>query len=261
MKTLRVGLIAMVVCATLAAPVAAFFNDRENAVEPIGVDVYVSAGGVLKNPVGHCQVEPCGVFETLPSAALFSVVGIPLGLTWGEWQNADGTSRVRCLDDGSTEVRVRLRGLIPGGVYSLFYRTFGPDSRNPLCPTEERSLVVADVCNGRDCPTAPDSLAIAGPRGRALFRGRVDGTCLLDATQVFLDVVYHFDGNTWGALPNHLEFLTQVQPCQGSTDCESGDECVENVCQPPNCTADNSCRICHGSFGRDAMRQAAVVQK
>ena len=172
------------------------------------------------------------------------------------------TSRVRCAGDGSTLVRLRLRGLIPGGVYSIFYRTFGPDSPNALCPNEERSVLVPDARPPQTCPPPqPDSRLVADADGKASFLGRVTCLCLLDAATVLLDVIYHANGQTYGALPNQLEFQTQIRPCPTGSGCQLGEECVGGVCQLPNCAASATCRTCFSSFGRDAMRQAVVIQK
>ena len=40
----------------------------------------------------------------------------------------------------STHLRIRLSGLVTGGVYSAFYGTIGPDSEHPLCPGVEQTL-------------------------------------------------------------------------------------------------------------------------
>ena len=237
--------------------------DREDDVDAVRTDVYVLVGGRLANPVGFCTEEPCGIGQTSPNESLFNINGTQLGFTWGQFQAVDASSRVSCRRDGTTEVRVRLTGLIPNGVYSIFYRTFGPDSVNPFCPNEERSRVVPNLCHGPGCGgVAPDSRIVADENGNASFVGRVDG-CLLDATTVLLDVIYHSNGVTYGQLPNALEFQTQLRPCQASASCDAGDICLDNVCQPSSCGADPpiGCRVCISSFGRDAMRQAVIVQK
>src|SRR5262249_9612676 len=102
--------------------------------------------------------------------------------------------------------------------------------------------------------------------GSARYIGSVTGKCLLDATQVFLEVTFHFDGITYGQLPNRLEFQTQLNPCATDADCTSGDICLPtgagNACQPASCPAiPSTCRICSSSFGIDAFRQLEITQK
>src|SRR5262249_3406166 len=86
--------------------------------------------------------------------------GTLLGLTWGQWQAATGTSIARCNNDGSTSLSITLDGLIPHGVYSVFYRSFTPDAVNPYCPDSERGQVVANRVN-RALGGVPDSRVIA----------------------------------------------------------------------------------------------------
>ena len=236
--------------------------DHEDEVLPARVDVFVLVGLMLENPIGFCREEPCGAGETSPAEPLFNMSRFPLGLTWGAFQSVSATSRVKCVADGSTVIRLRLRGLIPDGMYSIFYRTFAPDSLNPFCRNEERSVLVPDARPPQTCPpAAPDSQVIADAEGKASFRGRVPCQCLLDAGTVLIDVIYHFDGQTYGALPNRLEFESRIPPCSDDDNCRLDEECVEGNCQLLNCAANGTCRTCSSSFGRDAMRQAAIIQQ
>jgi hypothetical protein len=193
--------------------------DRQDSVQVFNRDVFVIVGSTLRNPDA----------TTADSAPLFNVAGVPLALTWGRWKRADSRSTARVEGNGSgavTELRISLRDLVPGGVYSIFYGTLSPDTENPLCPGVERTLPLLSI----DQLQAPDrSSFVADRMGRADFRGVISGRPL-DALQFFYTVVYHFDGQTYGSLPNRGEFLTQ-----GS--------------------------MCRSSFGEDAMRQLVVFQK
>lgn len=204
--------VAMTGPATAAAP------DQADAVQVFGQDVFVIVGSTLRHPDT----------ATLPSDPLFNAAGVSLGVTWGQWSGASATSTVRTSGGRTprTDVRLELSGLLPGGVYSVFWGTLSPDSENPACPGVERTLPLPSV-NAGQLPDA--SSFVAGADGTAAFRGRLDGA-LLNATQVFLTVIYHFDGQTYGSLPNRGEFLTQGA----------------------NCTS---------SFGEDAMRQLLIWQK
>jgi hypothetical protein len=194
-----------------AKPVA----DEADFVEAFRRDVFVVVGSTLRNPDD----------TTDPSAPLFNVSGIGLPQTWGEWQAADATSVVQ-VKGPHTRGEIALTGLVPNGVYSVFYGTIGPDSENPLCPGVERTLAFTST----DRHQSPDAASfVAGADGTAAFSGRVRAD-LLDVDQLFFSIVYHADGQTWGALPNHGEFNTQ------------GDNC-------------------RSSFGDDAMRQMLILQK
>jgi hypothetical protein len=216
-------LVAAAATATLALvawapPASAAPPDQADAVQVYERDVYVIVGSTLRNPDA----------TTDASAPLFNNAGVNLGLTWGAWSAASATSVVR-VSGGSkarTDVRLTLSGLVPGGVYSVFWGTLLPDSENPLCPGVERTLPLPSV----DAGQLPDASSfVAGSDGTAAFRGSLAGN-LLTATQVFFSLIYHFDGQTWGSLPNHGEFNTQGADCRSS-------------------------------FGDDAMRQLLILQK
>lgn len=193
--------------------------DQQDGVQVFNRDVFWLDGVTLRNPDAN----------TPDSARLFSVVGASLDVTWGMWKRASAQSTALALggrNNPRTDLRISLSGLIPGGVYSIFYGTFTPDSENPLCPGVERTLALIST-NRRQMPDA--SSFVADAAGRAEFRGEIIGHPL-DASQFFYTVIYHFDGRTYGALPNRGEFLTQGP-------------------------------MCRSTFGEDAMRQLVVLQK
>jgi hypothetical protein len=166
--------------------------------------------------------------STPPSAPLWNFEGNPLGLTWGQWSSATASSLARTITRHGvdyTDFRITLSGLIPNGVYSLFYRTFGPDSVNPICGAAVDPVVALTArFPDRQAPD-PDSF-VADSSGGAFFHGRVAGR-LLDAQLLDVVVIYHFDGRTYGQVPTRGE--------------------AESNCQP--------------TFGVDAMRQFVIVQK
>ncbi|MCI0395430.1 MAG: hypothetical protein L0332_05435 [Chloroflexi bacterium] len=215
------GLFALVaLLVSRPAGVSADPPDHEDAVQAYNRDVYVIVGSTLRNPTA----------ETSPEAPLFNIAGVSLDLTWGQWQTASAAATAHIIggpNSPRTDARIELSGLVPGGVYSIFYGTIQPDSENPLCPGVERTLGLTAFHADQQLPDA--SSFIADANGQASYHGRVDGN-LLDAYQSFYFVIYHFDGQTYHPLPNRGEFLTQ------------GDNC-------------------RSSFGEDAMRQLVIFQK
>jgi hypothetical protein len=199
-----------------AAPAGAAPPDQADAVETFRRDVFVVVGSTLRNPDA----------TTDSSEPLFNVAGIGLGVTWGEWSAGNAVSVARHAGS-RTDVQLSLTGLVPGGLYSVFWATIGPDSEHPLCQGVERSLPLTAFPASHQGPDP--SAFVAAADGTAAYRGRVDGT-LLDAQQVFLSVIFHADGQSYDPLPNRGEFLTQ------------GDSC-------------------RSSYGHDAMRQFLVLQK
>ena len=99
---------------------------------------------------------------------------------------------------------------MPGGLYSLFYVTLGPDSENALCPGVERGLPLKAFHPSADQPDAASF--VAGADGSASFHARVNGA-LLDAQQLFYEVIWHAYGQSYGDLPNAGESLTQGPNC------------------------------------------------
>jgi hypothetical protein len=253
---------ANVMLLTFAAlPVAA--SAWVNSVSTVanGGDVtYVTPGGF----VGHPNLN------TPADTPLHDISGgASLGVTWGQWQAATATtSKLRCNADGSNDVKVLLSGLIPNGLYSVFYRTFGPDSYNLLCPSEERAELVLTCPNGACKTGVLDSHVVADAKGNASLTGTVLGGCLLSDTQVFLEVIYHFDGHTYGQLPNKGEFQTQLTPCVSDADCPTIAPVCQPIgvglaCEPTTCDPNSGtgCNVYRGTFGEDAYRQVEITQK
>ena len=196
--------------------------DQADAVEVYARDVYYIHGNTLRTPDE----------TTDPAAHLFNVAGVALDVTWGEWSRATAQSEARVARTGrtvTTRARLTMSGLVPNGIYSVFWGTLGPDSEQPLCPRVERTLPL-DSTTGHT-KLAPNAFR-ADARGRADYTGAVDQD-LFAASQVFFTVVWNFSGRTSYPFPNRGELLTQVPP---SSECRS-------------------------SFGEDAMRHLLVLQK
>lgn len=222
MKIIRMLVAAGALVASIIAttPAHASPADTADAVEVYERDVFVIVGSTLRNPTE----------ATDPGATLFNVAGVALDLTWGQWSAAQAASRASVIGGPGgqrTDVRLSLTALVPGGLYSVFWGTLGPDSEQPLCPRVERTLPLDGAGSTSKAP-APNAF-VADAKGAVDFHGRVDGN-LFDATQVFFSVVYHPFGDASYPFPNLGEYKTQ-----GAT--------------------------CRSSFGEDSMRQLLVLQK
>lgn len=139
-------------------------------------------------------------------------------------------------DTPSTQARLQLTGLVPSGVYSVFYGTLGPDSEHPGCPGVERTLPLPRVNDGRRAPDPASFVADSG--GSGVYVGRVEGD-LLAAGQVFFSIVNHFDGMTY--YPFQTEASTSPTtakrpaatptgwtPCATSSSCRSSEPAHRN---------------------------------
>ncbi len=222
MRTLLGALsIVVIVAGPLSDVATAAPADQADGVEVFARDVFWINGLTLRNPTA----------DTPPGAPLFNVAGVNMDVTWGQWSAASAQSSVRVAGGAHhprSDVRLELAGLIPGGHYSVFWGTLGPDSEQPLCPGVERTLPLDAV--KLDAAAADANSFVAGADGTAAYRGAVAND-LFDATQVFFSIVYHLDADqSTYPFPNLGEYRTQG----------------------PNCRS---------SFGEDAMRQLLVLQK
>jgi hypothetical protein len=215
-RLLSIALVVTAIVGLEALPAAAA-DDHADAVEPYERDVYVIVGSTLRNPDS----------ATAWSAPLFNVSGQSLGVSWGKFKNAYATSVMTPIPN-ATRARLTFKRLRPNGVYSVFYGTISPDSENPQCKGVERTLPVRSI----NVDQKPDRASfVAKADGTAAFTGRIPGRPLETALQVWVSLVYHHNGKTYGSLPNAGEYATR------NTD------------------------TCRSSFGDDAMRQLIITQK
>jgi hypothetical protein len=177
---------------------------------------------------------PVSIASTPLSAPLYNLAGDPMKLTWGQFSSATAKSYAWTVTNHGTtytDFVIGMGGLVPSGVYSLFYRTFGPNSNNAFCPNVEPSVALTAAFPQFQKPD-PDSF-IASASGTALFFASVAQN-LLAATQLQISVIYHFNGQTYGPVANYAE-------SQGPVASQGG--------------------LCRSSYGIDAMRQFLIFQK
>ena len=221
------------VCVALAvqAPVAHASTILTPPTKDVGIIPFPGDVYTLNYQGALVPVDPT---STPASAPLYNLAGNALNLTWGQFSSATATSSAwtDTLSGGThTDFLIGIGGLIPNGVYSLFYRTFNPDSNNAFCPNVEPSIALTAVFPQLQKPD-PDSF-IASSSGKALFVGRVAGN-LLAAQNLEISVIYHFNGQTYGPVANQAE-------AQGPVASNNG--------------------LCRSSYGIDAMRQMLIIQK
>ncbi|MDQ3979455.1 MAG: hypothetical protein M3314_07895, partial [Actinomycetota bacterium] len=181
---------AILAIGPLGGVAAAGQPDEADVVRVFTENVNWYAGANLVNPDAR----------TDPNVSLFNHSGLALEvppddpITWGEWSEATATSRVSTIggpDGPRTDVRISMQGLVPNGVYSIFWFTLAPDSENALCPGIERLLPLDAF---KPDALAPDpSSFFSDANGAAAFHGRVGGD-LLAATSLYFVVIYHHEG-------------------------------------------------------------------
>jgi hypothetical protein len=190
-------------------------------IVPFAGDVYTaSANGTL------IPVLPDSAPASTP---LYNLAGNALNVTWGQWSSATAKSLASTFTLRGvtyTGLLIGMNGLVPNGVYSLFYQTFGPNSANPVCGAVDLDpLVALTAAFPRLQRPDPDSF-VASSSGKGLFLASVPGN-LLAAQILEIVLIYHFDGHTYGPVPNAGE---------------AGNDCTS-------------------SYGIDAMRQMIIIQK
>jgi hypothetical protein len=174
----------------------ALMSLSSTATEVFSGDVYVQRRGSLRHPGA----------QTSADEQLFNASGDPVGLTWGRLRSAFAKPFTHCVGRHHTDVRLELDGLVPGGRYSLYYATFGPDSHDPQCLEEDRALALP--CAPGRCPSDIDTTSVvADEKGQALFEGQVTG-CLLDASRLVYLVAY--------------EMLPKSHPAKMAAGCRRG---------------------------------------
>lgn len=215
----------------LQAPVAGASISFTTPTLNIGIIPFPGDVYVLNYQGALIPVDPT---STPASAQLYNLAGNALNLTWGQFSSATAKSYVWTDTINGvthTDFAIAMSGLVPNGVYSIFYRTFGPDSNNSLCPNVEPSLALTSAFPQLQKPDS--SSFIASDSGKALFIGRLDGN-VAAATQLQESVIYHLNGQTYGPVANEAESLGPVAS-------EGG--------------------LCRSSYGIDAMRQFLIIQK
>ena len=223
------------VLASLALTVQASVAGASSSLPSLTPDVgIVPFHGDVFQASSNGTLIPVDPSSTPASAPLYNLGGQSLNLTWGQFSSATAKSYAWTVTQHGTthtDFLIAMSGLVPNGVYSLFYRTFGPDSNNALCPNVEPQVALTAAFPQLQKPD-PDSF-IANSSGKALFLASV-AQDLLAAQQLQVDAIYHFDGETYGPVANYGE-------SQGPVASNGG--------------------LCRSSYGIDAMRQFLIIQK
>src|SRR5215469_6688196 len=149
------------------APAAGASTNRTTATPDIGIIPFAGDVFTIGSNGSLIPVDPS---FTPASAPLFNLAGSPLNLTWGQWSSATANSSAWTVSRHGTtytDFVIVMSGLVPDGVYSLFYRTFGPDSNNAFCPDVEPQAALTAARPRLQKPDA-DSF-IASSSGKALF--------------------------------------------------------------------------------------------
>ncbi len=140
-------------------------------------------------------VSPAGT-----KASLLPIQDIPLGLpalsmpnepiTWGEWKKATGRSKIVCYDDGTSFVDLKMHGLIPNGLYTIWMNVGLDMDGNG----------VFESLAGRAWGGMPNAF-VPDINGNGSFQRILPYCPKEDPSALLVNVVYHSDGITTGASP------------------------------------------------------------
>ncbi len=166
------------------------------------LDFMSTTDGMLDSPDDLLwDAEPCDPDHPEVLQPVFAPDGHQL--TLGELSQVRGRATVRCNDRG-TRVTLRLSGLIPGGVYSIWLLTFGEPGFTPdfahLIAEGSLGLPDGSLNTFVACARGRAFLSVHQPPGTVSEFGEVTD-CLLDEFEFLLAGAYHPNGLTYGPTP------------------------------------------------------------
>ncbi|AHD03673.1 hypothetical protein [Leisingera methylohalidivorans] len=162
----------------------------DEAAARLGDQIFAGAGPVAHNPFDAEAIGP-------------HLKGRPLGMTLGDWLAADGSATVTCAD-GTGTVESVFTGLVPEGVYTMWY------SFVPQPPTEPFTGALDLPLGARD---GSQSGFTADAKGSATFEATFE-PCLQPSDPqllAMLAITWHGDGETYGSAPGSFGNLSHVQ--------------------------------------------------
>ena len=129
--------------------------------------------------------------------------GRGLGLTLGEWFEAEGKGKYRCTD-GQGHIAVEFNGLVPNGVYTMWHYFMAWPPTEPFIGTYDLPL------GSRD---GAQSVFTADAKGKARFERSFKPCLQLTGEHLAagLAVAWHSDGKTYGVEPGAFATNSHIQ--------------------------------------------------
>ena len=146
----------------------------------MSMPLYAAAEPIAHNPFDPAQVGPW------PQ-------GQALGMSLGDWLQAEGQARYTC-QDGAGHIQADFTGLIPEAVYTVWHYFIAWPPTEPFIGTYDLPLGTRD---GSQAAFTTDS------HGNAVFERRFKPCLQLSGEHLVsgLALAYHSDGKTYGPLP------------------------------------------------------------
>jgi hypothetical protein len=128
--------------------------------------------------------------------------GYALNMTLGEWLAATGTGSYQCVD-GQGEIALEFSGLVPNGVYTLWY-VFSPSP--PATPFMSLDLPLG----ARD---GSQTIVSVNTDGTATYKATVTPCLQMSGEQAatLIALAYHSDGKSHGSLPGDFGLNSHIQ--------------------------------------------------
>lgn len=129
--------------------------------------------------------------------------GYTLNLTLEEWLAATGTGSYECVD-GQGNVALEFSGLVPNGVYTLWY------SFLPMPPTQPFTGSLDLPLGARD---GSQSVISSNADGTASYEATVTPCLQMSGEQAatMIALAYHSDGKTYGSFPGGFGLNSHIQ--------------------------------------------------
>lgn len=189
-------------------PAPAITSEPDSRLQNVPLRDVPKNAGILQGGTNGIRnfIEPAGDFPVDPFPIVQTRDSDPI--TLGQWARARGRLTFRCNDDGGAQVRIRMRNLIPNGVYSVWgiWKTPLPNGVFVDLPVPFGGVPNAIV---------PDS------HGRAEFV-RDLAFCPSETTEnesqlLWVAAAFHSDSNLYAGVPDAANVRTTFISREGET--------------------------------------------
>lgn len=142
------------------------------------------------------------LYEERTHSQIFGPDGHPV--TWGEFNRATGQARINCTGQG-TRLNIRMSGLIPNGVYSIWCMQFQSPGFDTAY-TNVSGFGAAGAADGSENSFVASSQGDANfhvscPAGALSVSGSISGCIPSDEYELHFVGIYHLDKQAHGATP------------------------------------------------------------
>lgn len=170
----------------------ALFGMSSADIDPALVNVPIHQVSVLAGPSGE--------LATLPSvsdvgATVRSRIESNVPVTLENWLKARGEAKFKCYSDGTSSVKIKLKGLIPDSIYSA-WGVFSFDSDGDGLGDRVGGVPLGGVPN----------ILIASEEGKATFSRPLNFCPDVEQRLKYLTIAFHSNTQNYGSVPDQAVF-------------------------------------------------------